>query len=78
MKNSEFIKGWKPSENSTNVFKRKRSFKKGIDKQIVDEYLNVLEESDFRQYANITSSLDDKQIVFDQARKILTQLVKWI
>lgn len=51
---------------------------KGIESDLIDRYIHILEENDFRQYANIPSSLEERKSAYDQAKKILTQLEKWI
>jgi hypothetical protein len=51
---------------------------KGIPADQVDEYISVLEESDFKQYANVGSTLEEKQELFEKAKSILTKLEKWI
>ena len=51
---------------------------KGIPADQVDEYISVLEESDFKQYANVSSTQQEKQELFEKAKSILTKLEKWI
>jgi hypothetical protein len=51
---------------------------KGISDEEIKEYLNALEESDFRQFANISASLDERNELFEQAKSALTKLEKWI
>ncbi len=49
-----------------------------IDSQVIDEYIAVLEEADFRQYANIPDSEDERRKFYERAKNILTRLEKWI
>lgn len=51
---------------------------KGIADDEINEYLAVLEESDFRQFANISASADQRQAFYERARSILTRFEKWI
>ena len=51
---------------------------KGIPVDQVDEYISVLEESDFKQYANVGSTVEEKRELFEKAKSILTKLEKWI
>jgi hypothetical protein len=51
---------------------------KGIPEEQVKEYVRVLEDSDFKQYANVNATLDEKKELFEKAKSILTKLEKWI
>ncbi len=51
---------------------------KGIADSEIQEYLEVLEESDFRQFANISANNVDKNDLYNRAKSILTKLEKWI
>ncbi|MGD9898572.1 MAG: BatD family protein [Calditrichaceae bacterium] len=51
---------------------------KGIADGEIQEYLEVLDESDFRQFANIPANDLDKQVLYDRAKSILTKFEKWI
>ncbi len=51
---------------------------KGIPVDQVEEYIKVLEESDFKQYANVASTMEEKRELFEKAKSILTKLEKWI
>ena len=52
--------------------------KKKISKDEIDEYIAILEESDFRQFANMSASADDKTTVYNKAKEILTKFEKWM
>ncbi|MEJ2544927.1 MAG: BatD family protein [Calditrichaceae bacterium] len=52
--------------------------KRKINKDEIDEYIAILEESDFRQYANISASPEDKMTVYNKAKDILTKFEKWM
>jgi len=52
--------------------------KRKISKDEIDEYIAILEESDFRQYANIGATSDDKATVYNKAKDILTKFEKWM
>ena len=52
--------------------------KRKISQDEIDEYIAILEESDFRQYANIGASSDDKTMVYNKAKVILTKFEKWM
>ena len=51
---------------------------KGIPEDQIKEYITVIDESDFKQYANVSSTLEEKQELFEKAKLILTKLEKWI
>jgi len=57
---------------------RKKLTSIGLDDTTIDEYINILEESDFRQYANSTAKDEEKQQIYDRAKLLLTKLEKWI
>ncbi|WP_169833694.1 BatD family protein [Caldithrix abyssi] len=57
---------------------RKHLNERKIDPAVVDEYIAVLEEADFRQFANIPDSPEERQKFYDRAKKVLTSLEKWI
>ena len=57
---------------------RKHLLNRQIDEQVVDEYISVLEETNFRQFANLQASDEDLQIFYDRAKAVLTKLEKWI
>jgi len=52
--------------------------KRQIDQKEIDEYIAVLEESDFKQFANISASSDERNDFLSKAKDILTRLEKWI
>jgi hypothetical protein len=51
---------------------------KGIPEEQVGEYVRVLEDSDFKQYANVGATLEEKKELFEKSKSILTKLEKWI
>lgn len=51
---------------------------KGIGEEEISEYIAVLQESDFRQFAASASSADQRHELFERAKVILTKLEKWI
>ncbi|MHB2155484.1 BatD family protein [Calditrichota bacterium GD2] len=57
---------------------RKHLNERKIDPVVVDEYIAVLEEADFRQFANIPDSPEERQKFYDRAKNVLTSLEKWI
>ncbi len=57
---------------------RKHLSERKIDPQVVEEYIDVLEEADFRQFAKAEASDRDLQIFYDRAKEVLTKLEKWI
>lgn len=57
---------------------RKHLNERNIDKEVVDEYISVLEEADFRQFANIPATREERQAFYERAKKVLTSLEKWI
>jgi hypothetical protein len=61
------------SANVRDVLKRR-----GIDAQDIDEYLAVLQESDFKQYAGTSSAGEERRQLYDRAAAALTKLEKWI
>jgi hypothetical protein len=52
--------------------------KRNIDQQEIDDYVAVLEESDFKQFANMSASAAEKNEFLNKAKGILTRLEKWI
>ncbi|MBN1408288.1 MAG: protein BatD [Calditrichaceae bacterium] len=52
--------------------------KRKINPQEINEYIAILEESDLRQYANISASSDDKVTLYNKAKDILTKFEKWM
>ncbi len=60
-------------ENIRRVLSRK-----GVDTETVDEYLAVLQESDFRQFASIRAAEDERKDFYEKAKTILTKLEKWV
>jgi len=65
------------SEFSTRSVREKLTGR-GIAPQEVDEYIAVLEESDFRQYASGFAGREDRRNFYEKAKTILTKLEKWI
>ncbi len=57
---------------------RKHLLERKIDPEVVEEYIAVLEEADFRQFAKIEASDRDLQTFYDRAKEVLTKLEKWI
>ncbi|WP_456408834.1 BatD family protein [Caldithrix abyssi] len=57
---------------------RKHLNERKIDPAVVNEYIAVLEEADFRQFANIPDSPEERQKFYDRAKNVLTSLEKWI
>ncbi len=51
---------------------------KGIDTGVIDNYVELLDESDMRQYANIPSSAEDLNKLYERAKKLLIQLEKYL
>ena len=51
---------------------------KGVDKEIIEEYLTVLQESDFRQFASIPATGNEREEFYEKAKTILTKLEKWV
>jgi hypothetical protein len=49
-----------------------------IDASVIESYLEILQESDFRQYASFSEKEEDRATVFDKAKNVLTRLEKWI
>ena len=52
--------------------------KQDIEAQIIRDYIEILDESDFRQFANISDTKDGRLVFFSKAKKVLTNLEKWI
>jgi hypothetical protein len=52
--------------------------KREIDPNEINEYIAILEESDFRQYANTGASSEDKMRAYNKAKEILTKFEKWM
>ena len=52
--------------------------KREIDPNEINEYIAILEESDFRQYANTGASSEDKMKAYNKAKEILTKFEKWM
>ena len=52
--------------------------KKKINQDEINEYIDILEESDFKQYANIGASEQEKNDLFEKAKEILTKFEKWM
>ncbi len=61
------------SENIRRVFKER-----GIPEDETSAYLEVLQESDLGQFANINTDTDARKQVYEKAKHILTRLEKWI
>jgi len=57
---------------------RKRLMDMGIDAETIEEYIVILDESDFRQFANSPSSETEKQDTYNKTKKLLIKLEKWI
>lgn len=57
---------------------RKHLTDRNIDKDVIEEYIAVLEEADFRQFANIPASPEEREAFYERAKKVLTSLEKWI
>ena len=57
---------------------RKHLNQRQIDPQVVEEYITVLEEADFRQFANIPDSEEERRKFYERAKNVLTRLEKWI
>ncbi len=57
---------------------RKHLTERKIDQEVIEEYITVLEEADFRQFANIPATSQDLQAFYERAKKVLTSLEKWI
>ncbi|HID38788.1 MAG TPA: protein BatD [Calditrichaeota bacterium] len=51
---------------------------KSVDSEVIDEYLSVLRESDFRQFASIPAAQDERKVFYEKAKSILTKLEKWV
>ncbi len=52
--------------------------KRNIDLNEINEYIAILVESDFRQYANTGASSEDKTELYNKAKEILTKFEKWM
>lgn len=52
--------------------------KRKINPDEINEYITILEESDFRQFANTSASVDEKTYLFNKAKDILTKFEKWM
>ena len=61
------------SENIRRVFSRR-----DIPEDEINAYLEVLQESDMGQFANVRADASTRQAVYEKAKKILTRLEKWI
>ena len=57
---------------------RKKLSERNIGQEEIDEYIAVLEESDFRQYAGTFAGQEDRNEFYEKAKTILTKLEKWI
>ncbi len=57
---------------------RKHLLDRKIDEAIVQEYISVLEEADFRQFAKIEARSEEMRNFYDRAKEVLTKLEKWI
>ncbi|NOX88711.1 MAG: protein BatD [Calditrichaeota bacterium] len=57
---------------------RKHLSERQIDPQVIEEYVSVLEEADFRQFANIPATQEERRAFYDRAKEVLTILEKWI
>ena len=57
---------------------RKHLAERKIEPKVVEEYISVLEEADFRQFANIPDSEEERRKFYERAKKVLTSLEKWI
>lgn len=57
---------------------RKHLTERHIDSDVVEEYIAILEEADFRQFAKADASDEDLQAFYDRAKTVLTKLEKWI
>jgi len=62
--------------SAVNVEKALNS--KNIDPEVIKDYMAILQESDFRQYASFSAKDEDRGAVFEKAKKVLTRLEKWI
>ncbi len=62
--------------NNSNI--KSKFNERGIPEEETGAYLSVLEESDFRQFANIKSERSERQAFYEKAKMILTRLEKWI
>lgn len=51
---------------------------RNIDQQEINDYIAVLEESDFRQFANFKATLEERKEIYAKAKDILTRFDKWI
>ncbi|HGY56205.1 MAG TPA: protein BatD [Caldithrix abyssi] len=51
---------------------------KGVDDQVIEEYMSVLQESDFRQFASIPADEAERKTFYEKARSVLTRLEKWM
>ncbi len=49
-----------------------------IDSGLVEDYVELLQESDFRQYARTDADYEKRREVFERAKSVLTGLEKWI
>ena len=61
------------TENVRHVLEKRQ-----INKTEIEDYLSVLKESDLRQFANMTSDLDERKEIYNRAKDILTRLEKWM
>lgn len=52
--------------------------KRKINPDEIDEYIAILEESDFRQFANASALADEKTNLYNKAKEILTKFEKWM
>ena len=51
---------------------------RGIPAEEIENYIAVLEESDFKQFAGTGSSAEERKELYERAKTILTRLEKWI
>jgi len=62
--------------SSANV--REALSRRGIDLLDMNEYLDVLQESDYRQFSGTSASAEERKQFYDRAAAVLTKLEKWI
>jgi len=51
---------------------------RGIPQDEISEYQDVLQESDFKQFAGTASTTEECKALYNRAKNILTRLEKWI
>jgi len=52
--------------------------KKNMPQELVDEYTNIVQDCDFKQFAGSNSSPENKKETLDKARAIITKMEKFI